>query len=72
MPAKKKKAGDAGKGEKIFKTLCAVCHNMKSHGTGPNLAGVVGRTPGTSEGFAYSGAMKDLGAKGAWSERTID
>ena len=28
MPPKKKVAGDAGKGEKIFKNLCAVCHSF--------------------------------------------
>ena len=28
MPPKKKAAGDAGKGEKVFKTLCAVCHSF--------------------------------------------
>ena len=28
MPPKKKAAGDAGKGEKIFKNLCAVCHSF--------------------------------------------
>lgn len=27
MPPKKKVAGDAGKGEKIFKNLCAACHS---------------------------------------------
>ena len=43
MGAKKKKAGDATKGEKVFKNLCAVCHNFNGHGQGPNLKGVVGR-----------------------------
>ena len=28
MPPKKKAAGDASKGEKIFKNVCAVCHSM--------------------------------------------
>ena len=28
MPPKKKVAGDAGKGEKVFKNLCAVCHSF--------------------------------------------
>ena len=39
----KKAAGDAGKGEKIFKSQCAVCHSMTAHGTGPMLKGVFGR-----------------------------
>ena len=42
MPPKKKVAGDPGKGEKIFKNLCAVCHSFAAHGTGPNLQGTVG------------------------------
>jgi cytochrome c len=55
MPPKKKKAaGDAGKGEKVFKNLCAVCHSMAAHGTGPQLKGAFGAAPGTKEGFAYS------------------
>ena len=28
MPPKKKASGDASKGEKIFKNLCAVCHSL--------------------------------------------
>ena len=53
MPPKKA-AGDAGKGEKVFKSLCAVCHSMGAHGTGPKLQGVFGRDPSTSEGLNYS------------------
>ena len=54
MGAKKKAAGDAGKGEKVFKSQCAVCHAFGAHGTGPNLQGVVGRQTATMEGFGYS------------------
>ena len=54
MGGKKKAAGDAAKGEKNFKNLCAICHAMTSHGTGPMLKGVVGREPSTQEGFGYS------------------
>ena len=50
----KKAAGDAGKGEKVYKTQCAVCHAFGSHGAqGPNLQGVVGR-PIASTDFGYS------------------
>jgi len=28
MPPKKKKSGDASKGEKIFKNLCSACHSL--------------------------------------------
>jgi cytochrome c2 len=54
MPPKKKVEGDAGKGEKLFKNLCAVCHSFASHGTGPNLSGVVGSNVAAKEGFGYS------------------
>lgn len=54
MPPKKKVAGEAGKGEKVFKNLCAVCHSFAAHGTGPNLIGVVGSNVATKEGFSYS------------------
>ena len=50
----KKKGGDAVNGAKVFKNLCAVCHNFSSHGTGPNLKGVAGRAMGTGDGFGYS------------------
>ena len=66
---KKKAAGDPAKGEKNFKNLCAVCHSMTAHGTGPQLKGVHGREPSTQEGFGYSGA---LAGKGKWSDKTID
>jgi cytochrome c2 len=54
MPPKKKVAGDAGKGEKVFKTLCASCHTFASHGTGPNLLNIVGVAAASKEGFSYS------------------
>ena len=54
MPPKKKVAGDAGKGEKVFKNLCAVCHSFSGHGTGPNLTGVVGGNVAAKDGFNYS------------------
>ena len=58
MPPKKKKAaGDAGKGEKIFKNLCSVCHSMSAHSTGPSLGGVAGSNVASKDGFAYSGAL---------------
>ncbi len=71
MGAKKKKAGDATKGEKIFKNLCTVCHNFASHHTGPNLTGVFGSDPASKEGFAYSGALQGLKGKN-WNGNTLD
>jgi len=54
MGPKKKNAGDAAKGEKIFKNLCAVCHSFTANGTGPNLAAIGGRATASFDGFSYS------------------
>ena len=54
MGPKKKAAGDAGKGEKVFKAQCSVCHSMAAHGTGPKLGGVFGKETASTDGFAYS------------------
>lgn len=54
MPPKKKLVGDSAKGEKVFKSLCMICHSFASHGTGPNLTGVVDSNQATKEGFKYS------------------
>ena len=71
MGAKKKKAGDATKGEKIFKNLCAVCHSFSGHGQGPNLKGVVGSEPASKEGFGYSSAHQGLKGK-KWNNGNLD
>ena len=71
MGAKKKKAGDATKGEKIFKNLCAVCHSFSGHGQGPNLKGVVGSEPASKEGFGYSNALQGLKGK-KWNNGNLD
>ena len=71
MGAKKKKAGDATKGEKVFKNLCAVCHGFTGHGQGPNLKGVVGRPTASMEGWSYSAALQGMSDK-KWTEGNID
>ena len=69
---KKKSKGNAGKGEKVFKNLCAVCHAFGSHGaTGPDLAGLIGSAPGTKAGFGYSSAMTALSDK-TWDAKNLD
>lgn len=64
--------GDAAAGETVFKK-CAVCHNIKDakHKVGPSLQGVIGRQPGTAEGFKYSKAMMDFGAGKVWDEAQL-
>eukprot|EP00997_Jenningsia_sp_PLL12_P010410 NODE_7650_length_445_cov_29.351010_g6808_i0.p2 GENE.NODE_7650_length_445_cov_29.351010_g6808_i0~~NODE_7650_length_445_cov_29.351010_g6808_i0.p2 ORF type:complete len:123 (-),score=33.92 NODE_7650_length_445_cov_29.351010_g6808_i0:77-409(-) len=68
---KKKAAGDAGKGEKVFKNLCAVCHQLNAHHTGPKLASIVGRPIASAEGFGYSDVMKGKSDQ-KWSEAQLD
>jgi len=66
--------GDPANGEKIFRR-CAVCHTVKPDapsGVGPTLYGVVGRTTGTVEGFAYSDALVAAGEAGhVWTPEEI-
>jgi cytochrome c len=64
--------GDAAKGEKVF-NKCKACHTVEAgkNKVGPSLHNVVGRTPGTLEGFNYSKAMKDFGADHVWDDATL-
>ncbi|CDW82397.1 cytochrome c2 [Stylonychia lemnae] len=72
MPPKKKKAtGDAAKGERVFKNLCAACHSLSAHSTGPALGGLPGNNIASGEGFNYSSA---LAAKATlkWTDGNLD
>eukprot|EP01101_Sappina_pedata_P001321 TRINITY_DN11413_c0_g1_i1.p1 TRINITY_DN11413_c0_g1~~TRINITY_DN11413_c0_g1_i1.p1 ORF type:complete len:108 (+),score=56.35 TRINITY_DN11413_c0_g1_i1:345-668(+) len=65
-------AGDAAKGEKIFKTKCSQCHTTTEGGAnkqGPNLFGVDGRKSGQVPGYAYTQANKEAGVE--WGEKTL-
>lgn len=56
-------AADVAKGEKIAKA-CAACHTFTKggpSGVGPNLYGVVGGPKDHMPGFAYSGALLEVG-----------
>ena len=63
-------AGDAAKGEKVYRK-CKACHALEpgKNKIGPTMHGVFGRTAGSVEGFKYSKAMKESGI--VWDETTI-
>ena len=71
MPPKKKKGGNPAKGEKIFKNLCAVCHALAGHSTGPALGGVGGTNIASQEGFAYSSALSSK-ATLKWTDANLN
>lgn len=65
-------AGDAAKGEKVFKK-CKACHvvDKEKNKTGPHLVGIIGREAGEVESFKkYSKALKASGIK--WNAQTLD
>ena len=65
-------AGDAAKGEKVYKK-CKSCHlvDKEKHKTGPHLVNLFGRAAGSAEGYKkYSKAMKASGI--VWDETTLD
>ena len=64
--------GDPAAGETVFKK-CATCHVLEAgkNKVGPSLAGVVGRQPGTVEGFKYSKAMMDFGQGKVWDDALL-
>ncbi len=66
--------GDSAAGKTVFRK-CVACHTVQAnkHRIGPSLAGIAGRTAGTSEGFKFSDAMKAFGADGKiWDDATLD
>ena len=66
-------AGDPVAGQQVFRT-CVACHNADTerNKVGPHLVDIIGRTPGTVEGFRYSAAMIGFGEAGnVWDKETI-
>ncbi|MGN6572563.1 MAG: c-type cytochrome [Pseudolabrys sp.] len=68
-------AGDAAKGEQIFKT-CGICHDIGPTAkikVGPPLNGVVGRPWGSWPEFSYSQGLKDGKTKGnVWTVEMLE
>ena len=67
-------AGDAAKGEALFKK-CAACHQVgpeAKNAVGPMLTGVVGRAVAGVEDYKYGKSIVELGETGAvWTEDEI-
>jgi cytochrome c len=53
-------------GRRIFERRCQVCH---AGGSGPSLAGVLGRKAGTADSGAHSGAAIEYGA--IWTRSSL-
>lgn len=68
-------AGDATKGEQIFKT-CGICHDIGPTAkikVGPPLNGIVGRPWASWPGYSYSKGLQDGKAKGnVWTVDMIE
>ena len=65
-------AGDAAKGEKIFKK-CKACHvvNEEKNKTGPHLVNIIDKPAASDASYRkYSKAMKNSGF--VWDEATLD
>jgi glucose/arabinose dehydrogenase len=76
--AKSSGAGDKGfvdedtRGQLLF-TVCSGCHELadgNSHGIGPDLAGIVGRSIANAAGYDYSPALAKR--QGRWTESKLD
>jgi cytochrome c len=64
---------DVAAGEGVF-AKCASCHKLDAtNGTGPGLAGAVGRAVAAHGGFAYSPALKEHAAEApTWTYDELD
>jgi cytochrome c len=62
-------------GPRLFQR-CYACHSLdpaERSLPGPNLRGLFGRRAGTLEGFDYSPALREAGARGlVWNQETLD
>ncbi|XP_009401107.2 cytochrome c-like [Musa acuminata AAA Group] len=64
--------GDANSGHKIFQSKCAHCHTVEKgagHKHGPNLHGLFGKQYGTTPGYSYSTASKNIDV--IWEENSL-
>lgn len=68
-------AGDAAKGESLFKKKCSTCHQVGAdakNGVGPALNNIVGNKVAGVEDYKYGPSIVLLGESGAeWSEEEL-
>lgn len=57
------------RGQVVYQTQCADCHNPNDHRTGPRHWGVLGRKAGSEPGYVYSNALKRSTV--IWSRETL-
>lgn len=71
-PAWAQDAGDPAAGETVFRK-CKACHVVEEekNRVGPHLVNVIGRTPGSLEGFKFSKAMVEFGNDNVWDRETL-
>ena len=66
-------AGDPAAGERVFRR-CGACHAVgegAENRVGPELNQLIGRVPGSLEGFTYSPAMQEFGETHVWDPETL-
>ena len=71
-PADSFQLSDSERGRLLFAS-CAGCHPVndgKTHGIGPDLAGVLGRRIAGADGYSYSDGLSKL--SGNWTEESLD
>lgn len=59
-------------GEELYKKKCKMCHSLEAgkHGIGPSMAGIIGKTAGTQDGYAKYLALK--GSDVVWTDVNMD
>ncbi|HEY7689623.1 MAG TPA: c-type cytochrome [Dongiaceae bacterium] len=62
--------GDAARGARLYKKVCAACHSMDANRVGPMHRGVVGRPVASVAGFRYSEAL--AAQTFVWDEAALD
>jgi cytochrome c len=70
LPAAADSAGDAKRGEQLYRQKCTACHSVNDNSTGPRHKGVFGRRAGTVSDYRYSLALEDQDFE--WNEATLD